>query len=225
MGRLDYHPKARYMSINAFARKYGVSFTVNHTGKMEGMISLSTSPIRNTYCQKRSKCENTICHHCYALNMALMFGSLADRLSKNYDVLTKTLIPVEEWPVLNARYVRLESFGDLQTVTQFKNYVNLCKRNPASSFALWTKNYAIVRKAVESGTEKPKNLIVIVSSPLVNVESDLSAYPLADKTFTVYATSYAREHGVAINCGGRACLTCGRCYRKRGNAEVRELLK
>lgn len=221
---MKYNAKSRYVTISAFEKKWNVHFTVNHLGKMEGMISLSTSPLCNPLCRKRAQIANTICSHCYSFCMMKRFGTLAERLAKNTEVLTTKLIPVEEWPILNARYVRFEAFGDIVNARQMENYVNLCKRNPSTKFAIWTKNYAIAAKALEK-TGKPKNLTLLVSSPLVNVALDLTKFPLADKCFTVYSTCHAAQEGIDINCGARACLLCHKCYERTGAKHIRERLK
>lgn len=56
-------------AIKAFEKKYGVHFTVNHTGKMTGMASLSTSVIDNPICAARAKVKGSICEKCFAANM------------------------------------------------------------------------------------------------------------------------------------------------------------
>ena len=221
----DYNPHHKYVSIEVFERETGVHFTKNHNGKMEGMVSLSTSPLQNRFCQARAKNKKTICSHCYAITLSQMFPSLVRMLGNNLEILSSKVIPVEQFPVLNLRFFRFEAFGDLSCVTQYRNYVNLCLRNPGTQFALWTKNPQILAQAQRQGVVKPKNLTILVSSPLVNVEIDLAKIPLADKSFTVYTEGYAKEHGITINCGGRACLTCRRCYSRGGAKKIHELIK
>ena len=94
---------------------------------------------------------------------------------------------------------------------------------------MWTKNPGLIDKVIKAGREKPKNLIIIYSSPYidkpVNVDTYIKCYPFIDKVFTVYSKEYIRDHKIDINCGARSCLECGRCYSKRTGKEVREQLK
>lgn len=211
--------------IPNFEKKWGVKFTTEHSGKMTGMISLSSSPLANPLCMARSKCADLICSKCFSLAMNKRFKELKAMLLRNTEALTREIIPVKEWPLLNAMAFRLESFGDVSTEVQVMNYFNFARRNPKVTFAVWTKNAHIYREAIDAGFRKPRNLILIVSSPVINERAEMP--PFADKVFTVYDKSYAAEHNVPINCGARSCLACMRCYRKGKNSEtiINELLK
>lgn len=203
------------------------AITWNHSGKMSGMVSLSTSPLENPYCMNRCKNENSICSHCFSMNLQKMRKELKEKLIRNTELLTKTVIPVNEMPLLNVCYFRLESFGDIQNVTQVHNYFNLCKRNKGTTFALWTKNPFVIKNALASGLKKPGNLIVIYSSPMMNTATNLerlqSVFPFVDKIFTVYDKEHSKD--VNINCGANHCLSCLRCYKKRTTAVINEQLK
>lgn len=217
--------REKFTTIEDFRKKYGIGFTLVHTGKMTGFMSLSTSPLRNTFCMARSKCPNSICSKCYSVTMNHQYTNLAKMLEKNLEVLTSRVIPVGEWPLVNAFAFRLESFGDVQNETQVRNYFNFCRRNPRVQFSVWTKNLPVYARVLKTES-KPKNLIVIVSSPMLNVPVNPKNFPFVDKVFTVYTEDYAHEHGIKINCGARSCLACGRCYRKSNGVEyVNELLK
>ena len=157
------------------------------------------------------------------------YRETSDVLERNTEILTKDLIPVDKWPALNARFFRFESFGDIQNGIQVENYFNFCLANPKTSFAIWTKNPGLIDKVIKAGREKPKNLIIIYSSPYidkpVNTDKYIKCYPFIDKVFTVYSKEYIKENNIDINCGARSCLECGRCYSKRTGKEVREQLK
>lgn len=211
------------MTISEFKNKYGIHITTGHTGKMHDIYSLSTSVELNPICRERAKDKDSICAHCFARNLTDLRKQLADCLARNTEVLTSQIIPVREWPILNASIFRLESFGDLNNGTQFKNYINFARRNPRTTFALWTKNAAIVDAVFREGVKKPRNMIIIASSPHLNIEA-VPAYDWIDKVFTVYDKATAKT--VEINCGARDCLTCQRCYTKTRKVEyIRELLK
>lgn len=214
------------MTIKEFENKYGVKFTLKHTGKMQDMISLSTSVSCNENCKRNAKIENSICSHCYASRMMKRYKTLENKLAKNTGVLTSAVIPVNEMPKLNVSVFRFESFGDLNNETQVINYFNLCKANQETTFALWTKSPWIINKAIESGNEKPNNLVIIVSSLFINKTAKVK-YSFIDKVFTVYDKETASgKDSSFINCGARNCNECRRCYRKTDSIEyINELLK
>lgn len=189
------------------------------------MVSLSTSVKENKYCQARCDIDGSICQKCYANTMFEYRKTMNDKYKINTEVLTSTIMPVESWPIINAAFIRLEAFGDLNNDIQVVNYFNLCKANPHAMFALWTKNPHLIDKAISNGNEKPKNLVIILSSLFINRKSEVR-YSFVDKIFTVYDKESAKLNKVKINCGARNCLTCGRCYRNTKDVEyVNELLK
>ena len=220
------HKREEMMTPTLFKIRYGVHITEKMNGKMEGMPSLSTSPLLNPICQARRRCEGAICVKCYADAMCWRYGGLAKVLEKNTEVLTSQEIPIEEWPLINAHAFRLESFGDVQNEIQVRNFFNFARRNRRTLFAVWTKNYPIYHDVIESGVKKPSNLILIISSPMINEEANLEACKYADKVFTVYDKEYAKAFDIVINCGKRKCLSCMQCYSKAGSPTIiNELLK
>lgn len=86
---------------------------VNHQGKMSGMQSLSTSPLANEHCIRRRANGDTICAECFSYSYNEIREALREKLVRNTDLLTKEVIPVEEMPIVNVVYFRLEAFGDL----------------------------------------------------------------------------------------------------------------
>jgi len=208
----------------------GLKFTTNHTGKMEGMYSLSTSVLLNENCRERAKNPLTICSKCYAKKMTHNYKDLEKCLEQNTEILTSSIIPVEKLPYINAHSFRLEAFGDLINSNQVINYFNLCKKNSSVHFAIWTKNPFIISNAISKGYKKPANLIVIYSSPFIDKKVTLEEiqkhFPFVDKVFTVYSSEEtAAANNATINCGSKKCIECLNCYRKTGNDEISELLK
>lgn len=201
----------------------------NHTGKMTGMWSLSTSCLCNKYCLARMKDPNSICSKCYSERQMEWQENLRIKLYRNTLILTTIEIPVKLMPRFNVMKGRFESHGELNNVIQIKNFFNLCKANPGTIFALWTKNTFLFPEARKQGVRKPKNLIIIESSFKIN-EVTKPSDPWVDKVFTVFNKKFAREHGIEINCGGRCCMTCETdCYKKnkvKGKVEyINELVK
>ena len=133
-------------------------------------------------------------------------------LEENTRLLTSSIIDTDLLPLTPSKYFRFEAFGDLQNAIQVVNYFNLCKKNPTTKFALWTKNPAFISQALEMGEKKPKNLSIVVSSHYLNTVADYSKYTFIDHVFTVYTKEYIENNSVSVNCGARSCLACHRCY-------------
>ena len=200
------------------------------SGKLEGFWSVSTSVLMNPICQKRAQVPGSICAMCYAATTASRYNGLTQALETNYRILNEFLISEDSWKTLNwptsNGYGRVESFGDVASVTCARNYLRIIKSHPHIKFGVWTKNYTLWMRAFALEGGKPENMKFIISSPLVNipVEIPVDLLPYVDHRFTVYEKEYAEEHGIVINCGGRKCMTCMNCYCN-GPFDIAELLK
>ena len=221
--------RTRKMTMYEFEKKYGIHFTRNHTGKMQHLVSLSTSVLCNPYCEIRRSIDGMVCAVCYAANMTeKLYKQMQPLLEENTKVLTTVLIPKKDMPFLvsESGYFRFEAFGDLINEIQVANYFNMAAANPHMHCALWTKNPWIIRKAIATyNLKKPRNLAIIGSAYYLNTPMAYEAFPFIDKVFTVYTRKYIRETGIEINCGSRDCAGCGRCYENYGGREVNEQKK
>lgn len=217
-------------------REYIEYSIANHSGKMGGIPSISTSVLCNPNCARNAAVKGSICEKCYARNYAKIRKALADKLQSNFEFYTSVELTAEDIPFINSAIFRLEAFGDLANIQQFKNYCTIAKYNPQCRFVLWTKNHGIVEKALKV-IEKPSNLYIVASSLLVNVprvelwnakELEIShIMPFVDAVFTVYDKQTIEAENIDINCGGRKCIECRKCYTlEHGKiADIREQLK
>ena len=211
-----------------------VELCENHTGKMEGICSLSTSVLLNPFCQKQQAVEGSICSHCFAEAMAKQYDALAAKLARNTKELTEKIIPEDELPdTTGLEIFRFESFGDLNNENQLINYLNIVKKNPHTRFTLWTKRYKLVEEYF-SQHDVPDNFTLIISSLMINKRVDLTflkkynKFKLGQlKSFTVYDYEYIKENYpmVKINCGSRFCYGCRLCYNCNEVEEINEVLK
>ena len=216
--------RAAVMTISRFEKETGFHFTVKHTGKMEGMMSASTSCLCNPACIARMKDESSICNKCFAGAMMKRYGALSGCMIRNYEIINGKLFEQEELPIINAAWFRIESFGDLGSVTHARNYLRLIKRNPQTMFAWWTKNPGFLAQAIALEGGKPENVNIILSSPYMNVTMDSSRWWFVDKTFTVWDKEHESSAPV-INCGSRRCMECRLCYTRNDVREIHESLK
>lgn len=219
------------LTITKFKEKYNVHITTDHNDKMAGLASISTSPLCNALCKERTNNPNMVCAHCYSMTMNTRFKNLRKCLENNSNVLPEIEIPADDLPRLFSEtgYFRFEAFGDLMNETQVKNYFAMAAANSHMACALWTKNPWFIENAMKKyGIEKPANLTIIGSSYYVNVPmvEFYKRYDFIDYVFTVYDDKFIQENGIEINCGGRSCAECGKCYtRSHSNYEINEKLK
>lgn len=209
-------------------------------GKLEDFRSISTSCKLNPGCAKRSMIKNSICEKCFALASIKVYKNLEKALERNSNALTSRIIPTEELPVINDRYFRFESHGDLYPVefgggVQLQNYVNIAIANPGTKFTLWTKEYPLAEKFF-SENKKPSNFRLIYSSLIINQPLKKSQFKHCDKTFTVWSKvdktvvdiwgDDKSPYLAPINCGTLKCRSCLKCYHPKndGIKEINESL-
>lgn len=219
------------LTIKEFKANTGISITVNHTGKMSDLYSISTSPLCNDLCMKRAENKDCICHYCYSQNMNKFMKTLRENLIKNTDILTTRILSDEEIPYINAPLgmFREEAFGDLVNEIQVVNYFSFARLNPHCKVALWTKNPWIIESAIKKyNLIKPENLRIIGSSYFLNtpMTAFYKRYWFIDNVFTVYTKKFIAENHIVINCGGKSCASCRACYDgTHASYEINELLK
>ncbi|MGL6100397.1 MAG: GP88 family protein [Fusobacteriaceae bacterium] len=196
--------------------------TTNHTAKMEGMVSFSTDTTTNKFCESMSKCTGSICEKCFARTMHKRLPSFSVKISRN-EWVKNVVLNKCDIPFLNVAYFRLEAFGELENMIQLENYIKMAKFNSHANFALWTKRVDLLEKLE---IKKPKNLNIIVSSPMINKQVALSetVEKMVDGIFTVY--DKVQSETVKINCGENKCIECLKCYKKSAKMKIiNEVLK
>lgn len=204
-----------------------------HTGKMEGIPSISTNKYTNENCLAMMKNENQklICHSCFVDKTTKMYKDLTPSLQRNSDILTKRLLTNDELKelsksVINSVIFRFESFGDLNNGVQLINYINLAKICKYTSFGLWTKHFKIVKEFFKKGGKFPKNVTLVLSSPFKDEELNIlfvngfKKYHSRVITFTVMT-----DESDLINCGKRKCIECRNCYDSKKPHNVYEQIK
>lgn len=210
-----------------------IRLTLDHTGKMEGIDSLSTSVLLNPNCQRNQKHKGSICEHCYAESLATMYKGLGAKIEENTKELTERILLSSELPDLEDRKIfRLEAFGDLNNEIQLINYINIALKNPKTMVTLYTKMYKLVYEYFKTH-DVPENFTLIISSFYINKPVNLNFMKKLGKfkqgqlkSFTVYDGDFIKKHpALQINCGARCCNTCRICYLRNSIEEVREILK
>jgi hypothetical protein len=210
-----------------------IHVTEKHNGKMKGLGSISTSPLYNEQCLQNRMIKGSVCEKCFSFAQINCFKkNFPETLENNTIILTNSILPLDQLPRLNFMYFRFESFGDIANETHFINYLNICKVNPQTNFAIWSKNPQIMDAVFnDMKIEKPKNLNIVISSLFLNLKYNLDTlhykkrYWFIDKIFTVYNADFAIENNVEVNCGNKKCMECLKCYTKNDTIYINEVLK
>jgi len=186
----------------------------NLTGKLERIRAISTNTLTNHYCNVMHtvKDDSIICTKCYSWAMLQGFRkNVAIATQRNSDILSKTLIPYDDVEVIKDDIFRFNAHGELINTMHFKNLVNIARKNPDCTFALWTKRKNLVARYFKhwrNAINKPSNLILIYSNPRID---KLMTRPPKwfDKTFNnVSPQNFVRLQ----NCTGQKCNNCRICY-------------
>ena len=224
------------LTITEFEAYTGIMFSHSMTGKLDGVLSLSTSCACNNRCIARMKNPDLICSDCFAVDTQSNYKGVFENTSLNAAILSKEVLPLSLWPVLDTDILRIESFGDVINVTHALNYINLTYQNPKTTVTAWTKNPDIWVKAFKK-VGKPHNLIFGISSDKKNTVMEIKPEykPYVNFVFTVYELDFLLDNGINpetfINCGGRSCRGCMKCYNEifmrtnAGPVYISELLK
>ena len=182
------------------------------SGKMDGVDSINGNSLTNKFCQTMKKTE-TICKSCYSNKFLSYRKNVKERFTLNDLFISNFILDKTDIPIINSKYFRLNSFGEIINQNHLINFINICNDNPQTNFSLWTKRLDIVTDVFLS-IEKPKNLKIISSnSKINNIVTETPVH--CDKVFNVVSINQDN-----INCKG-ACLSCLKCYdSKYDNVKV-----
>lgn len=179
-----------------------IFITYKHSGKMEGIVSINTSTEDNPFCLIMKEMPNAVCKYCYANRYERLRPTVSNRYKINGQILSESIIPYEDIPIINAKYCRLHSFGELINDIHLFNFVNIVNKNPNTIFTLWTKHIDIVKPIL---VNRPSNLLLIYSNPII--DTVMSVPNGFDGVFNVI--KYIAD--IKDNCK-KKCIECMKCY-------------
>lgn len=198
--------------------------------KMAGLQSISTSVLDNPICQKRREVPDSICAKCYANHLCRYRKSLQTCLSRNFSILNDHLFDEREALrcQFDTRYGRIESFGDVASVTQARNYIRIIRAHKHTQFGIWSKNLVIWGVAFEKDG-KPKNCSYVHSSLKVDIPDYILPrwQKYVDHVFTVWSPEIYDDlyKGTPSECAGIKCMNCLKCYKRGGQYYINERLR
>ncbi len=182
------------------------------SGKLQGLKAISTNTVTNLFCNKMHTSSNSngdeICPECYSHAMLATYRKNAQAaLQWNSDYLSSKLWHEDAFPVIMERVFRFSAHGELINDTHLLNLLTIVRKNPKTTFALWTKRKDIVGKVFKVEA-KPANLVMIFSNNKIGA---ILAKPPKhfDKTFN---NVREEEYTDRQNCTGQKCKDCLLCY-------------
>ena len=214
-------------------------------GKLKGIRAIGTNTLNNTFCLKMHNMQDdkVICTKCYSWGMLQGFRkNVAEALQRNTEALSKTVLSYKDLPVIKDDVFRFQHHGELINMKHLKNLVNIARKNPDCTFALWTKrkgmvanyvfewNYWLDKMVDDKATYKnyirtyarqeqvgiPSNLILVYSNP--RIDKVITNPP---KNFhKVFNNVSPDNHTRKQNCTGQKCRDCWLCYSKYSGCNV-----
>ena len=188
--------------------------------KMDGMVSINTSTLYNSFCQVMRLDKKKVCSACYAHIGECFRKKTAQAFARNSEQMAGGIIPLDDLTHVDVPFARFHSHGELINWSHLKNLFGIAERNPQTSFTLWTKRPNIVQEFLK---KKPSNLLLIFSSFYKNEFAELPRG--FNKTFNVFSAQGIREGNIDVNCKGK-CIECRKCYDASNKESViREVLR
>ena len=185
-------------------------------GKLQGIKAIGTNTLNNTFCYKMNNMQDDkiICTKCYSWAMLQGFRkNVAEALQRNTEALSKTVLSYKDLPVIKDDVFRFQHHGELINMKHLKNLVNIARKNPDCTFALWTKRKDMVAKYVAT---LPSNLILVYSNP--RIDKVITKPP---KHFHKVFNNVSPDNLTSQqNCTGQKCRDCMLCYSKNSGCNV-----
>ena len=188
------------------------------SGKLTGIPAYNTNTKSNEFCI-RQKDTDTICGQCYSHKMLDTYRkSCIPAWQRNSDQFADW-IEWDDLPRDNDLFVRLNGHGELINETHFVNIIRLARKNPRTTYALWTKRASITRKFTKpyNGNDfgdVPTNLILVFSNPRID---KVIGVP---RGFHKVFNNVSKGSTAPQNCTGKKCMDCLACYRKDSGTDV-----
>ena len=184
------------------------------SGKLTGIPAYNTNTKSNEFCI-RQKDTDTICGQCYSHKMLDTYRkSCIPAWQRNSDQFADW-IEWDDLPRDNDLFVRLNGHGELINDTHYHNIIRLARKNPQTTYVLWTKRASIVRQYQARPIHgMPTNLILVFSNPRIDKVIDVP------RGFHKVFNNVSKGSTAPQNCTGRKCMECLACYRKDSVIDV-----
>jgi hypothetical protein len=152
---------------------------------------------------KLARVPGTTCHGCYALKGRYRFGPVKKAMARRMEALLHPQWTVAMIALMKGfKHFRWHDSGDLQSVTHFKNILNVAKATPDTQHWLPTRESGLM-KLIDPDVI-PKNLRIRLSATKVNGPAP-KWWPWTSTVSTTTKTCPAPDQG------GK-CRSCRACW-------------
>ena len=160
------------------------------------------------------KVKGSTCHNCYAFKGNYLFPSVRQGLMKRFKAFSHPKF-VTAMTVMIRHYNKSEYFrwfdsGDIYDMSMLEKIVMVCQNTPEVTHWLPTREVKIVSDYLKIYKKFPDNLVVRVSSPMIDGE------PL--KSFRWTSTVHSKKPPIGHDCPSRfqdnSCGDCRACWNK-----------
>ena len=183
------------------------------SGKLSGLEAINSDPLSNRFCvaQRQKQKKGCVCNYCYSCRMRRTHRkNCRPGWRKNGLILSLMDLTQEQIPVTSTALVRIHAHGELLNEKHAANLIKIAEANPQSIFGFWTKRANIIQKLVKE-LQVPDNLVFVYSNE--DLDDIMEEPPEAfHKVFNVVTQGDHPD----INCGAQKCLTCRKCYSRKG---------
>lgn len=172
------------------------------------------SPSRCNVGSKLAEVKGSVCSDCYACKGMYRFKNTQNAHERRYQSLSQPRwVEMMSFVISrkNLSHFRWHDAGDLQGMWHLEKIVEVVNNTPNCQHWLPTKEAALIQKYKKQVGEFPANLVVRVSSPIIDMRP-LKGY---DNTSTVHRS--LNPHGYACpayEADGK-CGSCRACWDKK----------
>ena len=157
--------------------------------------------------------EGSVCSGCYAMKGRYRFPNVKDALNRRLNSLDKpywihAMVVLINHYSKKVPYFRWHDSGDLQGAWHLRNIFEVCKRTPAVSHWMPTREAKLLRFMQPEVV--PKNLIIRMSSHMID-QKPVSFWPW---TSTVSTGLTQPGHRCPAQHQGNQCGSCRSCWTK-----------
>ena len=188
--------------------------SLGRTGKMP-CPSYNTPAILCVTGSRLRKIKGSTCHKCYAMRGNYVRPNVKTGLKKRFDAFKKKNFVDGMSMMINhyakkSGYFRWFDSGDLADMSMLYKIVCVCENTPTIKHWLPTREVKIVRDYLEVFEKFPSNLLVRVSSPMIDGK------PLK---FNYTSTVHHKEKATGHDCPSRfqenKCMDCRACWDRK----------
>lgn len=164
---------------------------------------------------KLRKVANSVCSFCYAQKGMYTFPVVLKAQYRRLESLSHPLWGDAMVTLITGQEVfRWHDSGDIQSLEHLVQIIEVCKRTSLTKHWIPTKEKAIVAEYRRLYGDFPPNVVVRVSSPMVNMRLQ----PTLTVTHTSSVHTPGQAHGGSVVCDAYTrdgkCDQCRRCWDK-----------